>query len=180
MADVLTLSDSPSANSRSSAVLAYVRQWLQQKGLQVEAVSVRDIPPDDLFHVRFDSPAVEEAVAKIQRAQAVVLATPVYKAAYTGVLKAFLDLLPQDLLVGKPILPIALGGSLAHLLVIEYALKPVLHALGADRILKGVYVVDTQVKAVGEKVQLDEEVEQRLQDALNRMRALLAGSELRL
>ncbi len=63
---------------------------------------------------------------------AVVVATPIYKAAYTGGLKALFDILPQSALRGKTVLPLATGGSPAHLLAIDYALKPVLSALGAS------------------------------------------------
>jgi FMN reductase len=75
----------------------------------------------------------------------VVVASPVYQASYTGVLKTFLDLVPQKGLAGKVVLPLFIGGSLAHLLTIDYALKPVLSALGARYILGGVYTVDAQV-----------------------------------
>lgn len=40
----------------------------------------------------------------------VILATPVYKAAYSGLLKTFLDLLPQGGLRDKVVLPIARNG----------------------------------------------------------------------
>ncbi|WP_437719533.1 NAD(P)H-dependent oxidoreductase [Sorangium sp. So ce448] len=49
-------------------------------------------------------------------AAGVVIATPIYKASYTGALKAFLDLLPQFGLAGKAALPLATGGTLAHVL----------------------------------------------------------------
>ncbi|MDQ0896682.1 NAD(P)H-dependent oxidoreductase [Paenibacillus sp. V4I7] len=62
------------------------------------------------------------------------------EASYTGVLKAFLDLLPQKGLECKVVLPLAVGGTISHLLAIDYALKPVLSALGARNILQGVYV----------------------------------------
>ncbi len=55
-----------------------------------------------------------------------VIGTPVYKAAYSGLLKSLLDLLPQYALAGKTVLPLATGGSTAHVLAIDYALRPVL------------------------------------------------------
>jgi len=73
-----------------------------------------------------------------------LVATPIYKAAYSGLLKSFLDLLPQDGLRGKTVLPLATGGSTAHLLALDYALKPVLGALGARHILDSVYATDAQ------------------------------------
>jgi FMN reductase len=61
----------------------------------------------------------------------VVVATPVYKAAYSGLLKVFLDVLPQTALKGKLVLPLATGGSPHHMLALDYALRPVLQSLGA-------------------------------------------------
>ena len=73
-----------------------------------------------------------------------LIATPIYKAAYSGVLKSFLDLLPQDALRGKTVLVLGTGGSAGHLLALDYALKPVLAALGARHILDSIYAVDAQ------------------------------------
>ncbi|MCG6197676.1 NAD(P)H-dependent oxidoreductase, partial [Anoxybacillus sp. LAT_38] len=90
---------------------------------------------------RFDSPAILEANRIIAKSDAVVVATPIYKASYTGVLKSFLDLIPQKGLEKKIVLPLAIGGTIAHLLAIDYALKPVLSALGANHIFTGVYAL---------------------------------------
>ena len=62
-------------------------------------------------------------------ARGLVIATPVYKAAYSGLLKTFLDLLPQFGLREKVILPLVTGGTPAHVLAIDYALRPVLNSL---------------------------------------------------
>ena len=74
-----------------------------------------------------------------------VVCTPVYKASYTGILKAFLDLLPQDGLDGKLVLPLATGGSQSHMLVLDYALRPVLASLSARFILPGIYATSDQL-----------------------------------
>nr|HMN31342.1 NADPH-dependent FMN reductase [Caldilineaceae bacterium] len=126
MLDVLTIAGSPSSPSRSSAVLAYTRRFLEKHGLTTDSLSVRDLEAAELMNARFDGPSIRNGVALVQQARALIIATPVYKAAYSGVLKAFLDLLPQDGLANKTIFPIATGGSASHLLAIDYALKPVL------------------------------------------------------
>jgi FMN reductase len=86
----------------------------------------------------------------VARARAVVVATPVYKAAYSGVLKVFLDLLPQTALRDKVVLPLATGGSPHHMLALDYALRPVLQSLSARHILPGVYATDSQVTPLPE------------------------------
>jgi NAD(P)H-dependent FMN reductase len=60
----------------------------------------------------------------------VVFATPTYKAAYTGLLKCFLDLLAPDALAGKLAVPLMLGAGEGHRLTVEHTLKPVLTELG--------------------------------------------------
>ena len=57
-----------------------------------------------------------------------MVATPVYKAAYSGLLKVLLDLLPQTALKEKTVLPLATGGSPHHMLALDYALRPVLQS----------------------------------------------------
>lgn len=167
MSDVLTIAGSPSQSSRSSAVLTYARDFLQSYGLSTATIHVRDFNAEELLWGQYDGPTVSEGVAKVQAARAIIIATPVYKASYSGVLKAFLDLLPQDGLTDKIVLPIVTGGSLAHLLSIDYALKPLFFALGAQHILKGIYLQDTQIQlANGTLAVLDAEIEQRLQGLL--------------
>jgi FMN reductase len=65
----------------------------------------------------------------------------VYKAAYTGLLKSFLDLLPQYALAGKTVLPLVTGGTPAHVLAIDYALCPVLASMGAH-VGQGYFLLD--------------------------------------
>jgi FMN reductase len=75
----------------------------------------------------------------------VVVATPVYKAAYSGILKAFLDLLPQFGLTNKLVLPLATGGSQSHMLALDYALRPVLSSLNPKHVLPSIYATEAQV-----------------------------------
>ena len=108
-------------------------------------INLRELPAQALLHAQFDHSTIRHALAEIAQAQLELVATPIYKAAYSGLLKAFLDLLPQDALRGKTVLPLATGGSIAHLLALDYALKPVLSALGARDILDPVFATDAQI-----------------------------------
>ncbi|MBD2000375.1 NADPH-dependent FMN reductase [Oculatella sp. FACHB-28] len=175
---VLAIAGSPSHPSRTYSVLEYAKQHLEAERVSTTLFSVRDLPAEALLFAQFDNPAVKEAIALVEQASAIIISTPVYKAAYTGVLKAFLDLLPQNALVGKPILPIATGGTIAHLLSIDYALKPVLSTLGARHIFAGVYIVDSQIQRLPDGgFQFAEEVEQRLQISLNELIASLQPTQ---
>ncbi len=142
---VLLIAGSPSAPSRSAALLDAVEQRLQLRGVSVERLHIRDLSPQALILADFGHPSIAGAAAQVARARAIVVATPVYKAAYSGVLKVFLDLLPQTALKEKHVLPLATGGSPNHMLALDYALRPVLQSLGAAHILPGIYATDSQV-----------------------------------
>jgi len=136
---------SPSATSRSASLLQLAQARLQPVATGLRSISVRELPAEALLHAQFEHPLIRQALDEVAQAQVVLVSTPIYKAAYSGLLKAFLDLLPQDGLRDKTVLPLATGGSIAHLLALDYALKPVLSALGARDILDPVFATDTQI-----------------------------------
>ncbi|HWO98485.1 MAG TPA: NADPH-dependent FMN reductase [Bacillus sp. (in: firmicutes)] len=163
MANIVIISGSPSPSSRSSAVADFVGELLEKEGNQLRHIKVRDLPAEDLLYAKFDSPAVQQAKTLVAGADAVVVVSPVYKASYTGIFKTFFDLLPEKALSGKTILPIANGGTTAHLLSLEYAFKPLVSVLGATDIVDGVFIADSQVQySETELTFLSDEAEQRL------------------
>lgn len=166
MAIIVSLSSSPSVTSRTDAVLTHVNCRLLARGHTVTTVSLRDLPAGPLLRGDAADPAIAAAVELLAGADAVVVTTPVYKAAYSGLLKVFLDLLPQFALRGKAVLPLATGGSPHHMLALDYALRPVLQSLGARHILPGVYASDAQIpKDEAGDYQIGGEIAQRLDDA---------------
>ncbi|MEW9031926.1 MAG: NADPH-dependent FMN reductase [Planifilum fimeticola] len=179
MARIVTISGSPSPSSRTKAVVEYIIGLPAAKGWQKDSIEVRELPPEDLVYARFDSPAVQNTARLLEKAEGVIIATPVYKASYAGLLKAYLDLLPQDVLAGKVVWPIAVGGTLAHLLVIDYALKPVLYALGAQNVLSGVYIQDRWIRRYQERILLESEAEERIRTSLERFVRNLTPSNQR-
>jgi FMN reductase len=173
---VVTLGGSPSQRSRSGVLLDYAKRWLNQQGVEVVSYQVRDFPAEDLLHARFDSPKIIDLLQQIENADGLVIATPVYKASFSGALKTVLDLLPERALSHKVVLPIATGGSIAHMLAVDYALKPVLSALKAQEMLHGIFADDSQI-AYGEgsaQAQLAPLLEQRLSEALEQFYSALA------
>lgn len=168
MANILSIAGNPTNPSKTYGLLKYANTLLQQEGFHIDTIAARDFPAEDLIYGRYDSPALEPIKELLSNADGVIVATPIYKAAYTGLLKAFLDLLPQKAFEGKVVLPIATGGTIAHLLAIDYALKPVLSELKARHILGGVYAVDKQIELQPNgSVQVEEEIDQRLKHSLH-------------
>lgn len=169
---VLLIAGSPTEHSRSATLLGGVEQRLHAavdgRRLRVDRLRIRDLSPQALLLADWGHASVVRAIDQVAHARALVVATPVYKAAYSGVLKVFLDLLPQTALKGKVVLPIATGGSPHHMLALDYALRPVLQSLGAQHILPGVYASDSQIpKDEHGQYQASDEISTRLDDAVS-------------
>jgi FMN reductase len=145
MANVLSVSGSPSASSRTNRLLRHLDNRLIAQGHEVIPLDVRTLPAEALLGADFRHPAIVEATELFARVDGVVVGTPVYKASYSGVLKSLLDLLPQYALTGKTVLPLATGGTTAHVLAIDYALRPVLTSMGATHIVQGWFTLDKDI-----------------------------------
>lgn len=144
---IVGISGSPTRPSRSLALLRAAMRAVAGGAAHAVEIQVRDLPAQALLHGHAQDVVIAHAISQVAQADLVLVATPIYKAAYSGVLKSFLDLLPQDALRGKTVLPLAVGGSPGHLLALDYALKPVLSALGARHALDAVYATDSQFTA---------------------------------
>src|SRR3712207_5660425 len=78
----------------------------------------------------------------IEQADALIVGTPVYKGAYTGLFKHAFDLVDPRALIGKPVLLTATGGGPRHALVVEHALRPLFGFFEALTIPTAVYASD--------------------------------------
>jgi FMN reductase len=163
MTSTLIVTASPSSTSRTARLAALVGQRLAALGVDSTLLDVRALPAQDLLSARADAPPIAAALERLASARGVVIATPVYKAAYSGVLKTFLDLLPQFGLRDKVVLPLATGGTVAHVLAIDYALRPVLSSLDPLHVVPGLFVLDKQLVVQGDgNLELDAELSAKL------------------
>ncbi len=143
---------------------------LAVRGVRAEHLHIRNLNPQALLLADTGHHSIVQAVKQVEDANLLVVATPVYKAAYSGVLKVFLDLLPQSALQGKTVLPLATGGSPHHMLALDYALRPVLQSLGAKHILPGIYATDGQVALPPEGAYaVAPEIGQRIDEAVHQL-----------
>jgi FMN reductase len=74
----------------------------------------------------WSSPGVQEAVDGIRSSSLVVVASPTYKASYTGLLKSFLDWFGNTSLEGVTVIPVMTGAGNHHALAVEVHLRPML------------------------------------------------------
>lgn len=166
MPNVVILSGSPSETSRTDFVLKFIQSLLEKENITVTYVSVLDIPSEDLLYARYNSAEIKTIAKSIEEADGVIIGSPVYKASYTGVLKSLIDLLPEGAFKGIPVLPLMIGGSKAHLLAIDFALKPLITTL-KGRTTQGIYILDNQIDKENSLQPItDQDIQDRLHDDL--------------
>lgn len=163
---VVAVSGSPAPVSSTAELVDHVLGQLPGSVGRASHIRLRTLDPVALLTADCAEPGIAEAVRAIEEADGVIIATPVFKAAYSGLLKAFLDLLPQFGLAGKAVLPLATGGSLAHVLALDYALRPVLQSMGARHIVQSHFVGAAQMTRDGGTLQLAPEAKGPLMEAV--------------
>lgn len=159
------ISGSPARTSRSRALLEYALAAVERHGAgPVRLLDLARLPAEGLLGRQHDSD-VTDALRAVQEAGLVIVSTPIYRATYSGLLKVFFDLLPQDGLAGKVAIPIATGGGPAHLLAVDHGLRPLLASVGALVVATGVYGTDAQVRAGVPDPELLERIERAAREA---------------
>lgn len=131
--------------SRLTGIEQEITKLLQYEGINYTIIHVHQLNAEQLITADFKGSDIVPNIKAVQQANIVFVLTPIFKGSFSGILKTFLDLLPQGAFENKTVIPIAIGGSIAHLLALEYSLKPVLSILGGTTISNPVYVVDKQV-----------------------------------
>lgn len=114
-------------------------------------------PPDTTIDVialgagllGWGDPGVAAAVTTVKQADLLVIASPTYKATYTGLLKLFLDQFGAGSLDGALTFPLMLGAGLQHALAPELLLKPVLVEIGGFCPVQGLFLLDTDTTLSG-------------------------------
>ncbi|MEH3034468.1 MAG: NAD(P)H-dependent oxidoreductase [Aeromicrobium erythreum] len=92
----------------------------------------------------WDDVSVTREVERVAASDVVVVASPTYKATYTGLLKLFLDRFATATgLQGVVAVPLQLGAGPAHALSPELHLKPLLVELGATVPTPALYLLDS-------------------------------------
>jgi FMN reductase len=79
-----------------------------------------------------DAPEVDAALESVRTGSVLIVATPVYKASYTGLLKAFLDRFNGPALAGVAAVPLTVSAAPIHRLAADVHLRPLLVELGAS------------------------------------------------
>jgi len=114
-----------------------------------------------------------QIIERLVGAEALVVASPVYKGSYTGLFKHLFDLLDPSALAGKPILLAATGGGDRHALVIEHQLRPLFGFFEARTLATGVYASERDFADPGS---VSPALAERLDRAIGQLAPYLAAS----
>ena len=145
---VVALVGNPRAGSRTrlvaEAFAAGIARLAEPTGraVQLSTIELAELAPE-LF--TYPSATVDAAVERASSATVLVVASPTYKATYTGLLKVFLDRLPSLALEGVVAVPLMLGGAPNHMLAVDVHLRPVLLEVGATCSTRGLFVQESEL-----------------------------------
>ncbi|HWD55157.1 MAG TPA: NAD(P)H-dependent oxidoreductase [Acidimicrobiales bacterium] len=153
MSSVGVVVGNPKARSRTLAVAEAVADAAARAAGLAEAdrttVDLADLGPR-LFD--WSSAEVRAAVDAVRGCTLVVVASPTYKASYTGLLKSFLDWFSTTDLSGVAVVPVMVGAGAQHALAVEVQLRPVLVELGAILPTRGLYITEDQLDALDDVI----------------------------
>jgi FMN reductase len=141
---VLAINGSISAGGKTRAVA--VEAVAQAGGGEV--LDLATLEAEALLGRKKDD-AFDRAIEQVVAAQQLVLVTPVYRATYSGVLKAFFDLLPQSALRGSVSLLAATGAAPSHYLALDTGLRTLVASLEGWSAPTVVYAVSADFDAEG-------------------------------
>jgi FMN reductase len=116
---------------------------------------------------------VEQELKRVESADLLVVATPVYRASFTGLFKHLFDFVDQYALVDTPVLLAATGGSERHSLIIEHQLRPLFGFFQALTLPVGIYAHDSDFTDYQISAPL---LKERITKAINRGLPLIKSS----
>jgi FMN reductase len=152
---VAVVCGNPKVNSRTLAVAEAVAKAAAAAADRGVNVSTHTIDLGHLGGQLFDwsSEPVKAEVAALSGADLAIIASPTYKATYTGLLKSFLDWFGQSGLAGVVAIPVMVGGSAVHALAPEVYLRPLLVEIGAIVPTRGLFILDSELEALDATLQ---------------------------
>lgn len=100
---------------------------------KIVVIELRELAHDITNHLLtgFPSAALKAAIDEVAESDALITATPIFNASYSGLFKSFFDVIGNESLINKPVLIAATGGTARHSLALEHAMRPMFAHLRA-------------------------------------------------
>ena len=128
-------SDPSSSRLLADRVAARVAALAGARGgqLTVRVIELREIATEitTALTSQLIGPRLQQAIDALAAADGIVVSTPVYKAAPSGLFTSFFHVLDNDLLIGKPVVLAATAGTSRHALVADDQMRPMFAFLRA-------------------------------------------------
>lgn len=132
--------------SKTRALVAQAAESATARfGGSAHVFDLTDLGEDFASLRHFDNPPAQARahIDAFLNADALIVASPVFKGSYAGLFKHFIDLIEPAALANKPILLAATGGGQRHALVIEHQLRPLFGFFEARSLATGLYASST-------------------------------------
>jgi len=95
---------------------------------------------------------VGQVLARVHASSVLVVASPTYKATYTGLLKLLFDQIAGGSLGGIVAFPVMVGGAANHALAVEVHLRPLLVEVGCTCVTPGLFVLESELTTIDQTV----------------------------
>jgi FMN reductase len=103
----------------------------------------------------FPEAKVQAAIETLAAADAIIVATPIYKAGVSGLFKSFIDILDNDLVIAKPVILAATAGTARHAMIPDEQMRPLFAFLRAVPVPTSVFAAPEEWSAPELGVRID-------------------------
>ena len=143
--NVVVIAGSVTKPSRTVGLVRAIAERLaEQVAVDVEHIELSSAAPVLFRALRADQLDAEgrAIIDAVQKADVLVVGSPVYRASYSGALKHLFDLVDYRVMGGKRVLLAATGGTPLHGLMIDHQLRPLFAFFNALTLPTAVYATD--------------------------------------
>jgi FMN reductase len=151
------------------ATAATARLESAGRPVELEVIELRSLAhalADNLL-TGFPSGDLAAAIESVERADALIVVSPIFSASYSGLFKTFFDVLEKDTIAGKPMIIAATAGTARHSLALEHALRPLFAYLRAVVVPTAVFAATEDFGHAG--------LQERIERAANDLTELVVG-----
>ena len=128
------------ADAVTASIAGLARE--QERTVDIQVIELAELM-GELF--AFPSDRSDAAVTLALSSDLLVVASPTYKATYTGLLKAYFDRFGTNALAGIVAVPLMLGGAPIHMLAVDTHLTPLLQEIGASCPTRGLFILESEL-----------------------------------
>jgi FMN reductase len=174
---IVGISGNVKAPSRTSALVASILRKVDSRlGTHTRHIDLVDAAPALFRALRSDQLDAEglDIVRAVETADALVVASPVYRASYSGALKHLFDLVHFESLIGKPVIIGATGGTPLHGLMTDHQLRPLFGFFKTLTLPTSVYALEGDFAAYSIT---NPDITRRIDAAVQELEAVLLPSQ---